>query len=165
MSTGFQDLPCSLNTFELKATLGAPYLDSTNHFQDLVIPYTGIANPADNDVSLSQFWYSTDAGATWEVMTPTLDTEVTGLSFTLTGTLNLFKWKIKEDLNSDIYNRSIKIAFKATGAAGESLETSRFVLFPRTVSDMTEVDSGVVRFPNDFSGVSGRSLLVNAPKA
>ena len=165
MNTGYQDLPCSLSTYELKIILGAPYLDPTSSFRDLVIPYTGIANPSDSNVSLSRYWYSLDNGSTWEVMTPTAETSTTGLSFTPSGIASQFKWHIKDDIGSSIYNISIKIAFKASGALGDSLEASRFVLLSRTVVDQSDQGDELVRFPVDYTGIAGRDLLRNAPRS
>jgi len=164
MASGLKNLNGSISVYELKMVLGVASLDTTTQFQDVLIPYTSIGNPADTNASLIQYWYSLDAGVTYSVMTPTSDTVTTGLTFSTSGTVNLFKWRIKYDLNNDIYNRSIKIAFKALGTEGYSLETSRFLYFPRTIVDQTTVNSSTVLFPNDYSGVAGYELLKFAPK-
>jgi hypothetical protein len=164
MTVDYKDLNGTIGVYELRMVLGVAYLDTTNQFNDMVIPYTCTGNPADTNVSLTQYWYSLDAGATWNVMTPTTDTALTGLTFSTSGTLNLFKWRIKYDLDGDVYNRSIKLAFQAYGAMGYSLETTKYVLFPRTVVDQAAVTSSIVVFPVDYSGVAGYELLVNAPK-
>jgi hypothetical protein len=164
MPTNFIDLNADVNVYELQVVLGVPSVDASSGYQNAVIPYTGIGNPSDSNVSISRAWYSTDDGATWDVMTEVGSS--TGLTFSTGGTAHQFVWAARTDLGADIYNTLIKISFKATGTSGDSLPASRNVLFTRTVTDQSAaVTASAVQLPDDYSGVFGNELLINAPKS
>jgi hypothetical protein len=156
------NLSASADIYELQIVLGVPSIASG--YQNVNIPYTGIGSPEDTTVSISSALYSIDNGATWSVMTEVGTSE--SLTFSPTGTAHSYVWAARTDLGSDLYNNIIKIAFLATGAKGDSLQTSRNVLFSRTTVDQNVITADrSVRLPDDYTGVFGNDLLVNAPKA
>jgi len=160
MTTDLKNLGASVNVYELQIVLGVPSVASG--YQTVSIPYTGIGNPEDTAVSISRAWYSLDDGATWSPMTE-VDSS-TGLTFSTSGTAQEFVWAAKTDLGSSLYNTLVKIAFMATGTSGDSLQTTRNALFERTTVDQAVTASLAVELPDDYSGVFGNELLVNAPK-
>jgi hypothetical protein len=164
MANGLSNLAASIDVYELQIVLGLPAIQATGGFKDVHIPYTGIGNPEDTSVDITRAWYSLDDGATWSVMTPTTDNVSTGLTFSPSGTPLTFKWQARADLGSSLYNNLIKIAFKASGTKGDSLQTTRNAIFERATVDQSSTVSQSVQLPDDYAGVFGNELLVNAPK-
>lgn len=166
MAVDFKNLTGSVDVYELQIVLGVPSVDSTSGFQTIVIPYTGIGDPSDSAVSISRAWYSLDAGSTWSVMTKEDGwSGDTGLTFSPSGTSLTYRWAGKTDLGvSNMYNTVVKIAFKASGTKGDSLQTTRNMYIPRTVVDQRTSTSTAVYLPSDYAGVAGYELLENAPK-
>lgn len=165
MPTDTKDLKASVDVYELKVVLGVPSINAAGGYKEVSIPYTGIGDPSDSSVSITRAWYSLDGGATWSVMTPTDNNVSTGLTFSSSGTSLEYKWKAREDLGTSLYNTLIKVAFIATSIKGDSLQATRNVLFGRTVTDQTTTTSQAVSLPEDYAGVFGNELLVNAPKS
>jgi hypothetical protein len=164
MSVDLINIQGAINVYELKMTIGDPTISALTSYRIVSIPYTGIASPLDSNVSITAAQYSTDSGTTWETMTPAAGTVTTGLSFTVLGTELTYDWQARTDLGSDMYNNAIRIRFMASGTLGYSLYATKTVLFERTVQTPTSTTESIVLFPDDYSGVFGDSLLVNAPK-
>jgi len=164
MATGFSNLNASIDVYELQVVLGVPNVDADSGYQNVIIPYTGVGNPSDSSVSITRAWYSLDNGSTWSVMTPASGNISTGLTFSTSGTSLEYKWAARTDLGSNLYNTLIKIAFMATGTKGASLQTSRNALFNRTTVNQASTPSQAVSLPDDYKGVFGNELLVNAPR-
>jgi len=165
MATSLKNLGASVDVYDLQVVLGVPSIDSSSSFQNVHIPYTGIGNPEDTSVSISRAWYSLDGGATWSAMTPASGNVSTGLTFSPSGTSHTFKWAARSDLGANLYNKLITIAFKATGSKGDSLEVTRSALFSRTTTGQRGTTSQSVQLPDDYAGIFGNELLVNAPKS
>jgi len=127
----------------------------------LIIPYTGIANPIAT-VNLTTYEYSLD-GITWETMTAEVGTVVTNLNFTTSGESFSFNWEIKNDLGSNIYNKDIYIRLQATNGTMLTAMMNNSAYFPKIVVNETPTKN-TTGLPNDYQGISGSDLLVNAPK-
>jgi len=157
------DLQGTINVYELKMTVGESAIDTASSYRNINITYTGIASPLDSDVDIITAQYSIDSGTSWEDMTPTAGTVTKGLTFIASGEEYTYGWQARTDIGSEMYNNAIRIRFKVSGALGNSLYATKTILFERTVNPPTTSES-IVLFPDDYAGVFGGSLLVNAPK-
>jgi hypothetical protein len=146
-----------INNF--KIVLGTLAFNETHTV--LIIPYTGIANPAAT-VNLTTYEYSLD-GATWGTMTAETGTVVTNLNFTTSGGSFSFNWKIKDDLGSSIYNKSIHIRLQATNGTMLTTMMNSSAYFSKIVVNETPTKN-TTGLPDDYQGIPGSDLLVNAPK-
>jgi hypothetical protein len=105
-----------------------------------------------------------DEGATWDGMTPSDDTVLTGLSFSPSGTALTFKWESKTDIGMTMYNTYIRIRMQAESGDIMTDMTMYTLYFERQVIDYTTAQQSIP-FPSDYMGTDGSSLLENAPKS
>lgn len=137
-------------------------------FQKITIPFTGSANPArTSSVNLTLYQYSLDDGTTWSNMTiDSGSSDTSNLTFDVNGESFELVWLAKTDLGTRIYNRNIKIRFRAQSIFGtDTINTTktRYIYFPRTVTNQAE-ETDSSPFPADYSGTQGNKLLKNAPR-
>jgi len=155
-----KNLPADIQTYDFKVVFGVPSLSSDK--QKVEIPYTGIADAA-LTADIVVYDYSTDNGSTWEQMTPSSGTTLTGLSFTASGSSFQFDWEAKADLGLSLYNQTLRIRLQAESGGILSNLGLYQVYFERSVSDPS-LDQENVPFPEDYKGVPGEQLLTNAPR-
>lgn len=161
MPRGVKNLPSSLSVVTFKIVVGTPTLSSD--FQSINIPYVGTANPARSSVSLSTYEYSLDGGTTWDTMTASSATSVSGLSFGTSGTSLNFEWEARADIGGSIYNTAIMFRFIATEGGVSTLPATKSVSFTRqTVDQAAENESP---FPESYKGTPGYRLMSQAPRA
>lgn len=158
MATNYVDLFGDISVHKFQVAIGTAPL-SGNH---VTISYTGTANPA-LTVDLTTYEYSLN-GSTWETMTPQVGTVTTGLLFTTSGASFTFVWMIKTDIGDNIYNRGIQVRLQATSSDMTTTMMSKSLLFEKIVMNMGDAGRNRPKLPDDYEGVAGSDLLVNAPK-
>ena len=157
---GQKDLVGSISASAFRIAYQAPTLSETK--RQIIIPYTGYGNPS-LTAAMTTYEYSMDSGATWNTMTKSSGTVITGLSFVPTGTALTFTWEANIDIGSDRYNNQIIVRLQAT--SGSLLTTAALytLLFERASTNQA-VQADNLPFPDDYRGIPGNSLLENAPK-
>jgi hypothetical protein len=161
MATGNKDFAGNISVYDYRIRFGVPSV--TADTQKIEIPYTAFGNPALTS-ELTTFDYSMDEGATWDGMTPSDDTVLTGLSFSPSGTALTFKWESKTDIGMTMYNTYIRIRMQAESGDIMTDMTMYTLYFERQVIDYSTTQQAIP-FPSDYMGVDGTSLLENAPKS
>jgi len=146
------------------SSISTPVLSTD--FTKATLTYVGIANPTNTSVNLTAYQYSLDGGVTWSNMTACAGSNITGLTFSPTGNSYSFIWSIRNNVGSNIYNRSIQIRFDATATFGPDIIITNYkqntVYLPKVVSILNIPVVPV--FSPSYAGVVGSSLLKNAPK-
>ena len=158
-----KELPADIYVKSLNIAFGSIVISSDH--QNVEINYTGTGDPSTMAVFLLKYQYSTDNGSTWTTMSATVDTDLTGLTFTPTGNALIFKWKAKEALGSDLYNNLILLKMQAQNGTDVTAEILRSVAFEREQSEQQTARNSSSPFPDDYSGVGVSDLLKNAPKS
>ena len=158
----YTDLTGDISVHEFRISYSVPSLSSDK--QKVNITYKGIADPA-STVILTKYKYSMDNGTTWEDMTPSSGTSLTGLSFTPSGSTLQFEWEAKQDIGNSLYNNSIKVLLQAYDAASMivSNEAIYNLYFERVRTNLQAADSGAA-FSDTYAGIPGNELLEKAPK-
>ncbi len=126
------------------------------------ITYEGIADPATSS-DIVGYDYSVTNGDTWLLMTTS--SSLTGLPFVADpGYIGTFVWQIKEDIGAKRYNNYIRIRLKSSGSSLVS-DYAYFTIFIERIQTDLSATKKKNTFPDDYSGISGRDLLKNAPKS
>lgn len=162
MATGNKNITGAVEIRDFEITFGT--IELVSNKSQMSFTYYGYAYPEYTNASLTTYDYSTDNGTTWSQMTPSDDTDLTGLSFTETGEELTFKWEVKTDLGTSFYNTTVRIRMQALSGSTYSDLSSTSVLFSRSVSNLSSQNQANP-FPNDYSGVDGTELMKNAPKS
>ena len=160
MAVGNVDIQGDITAYDFRAPIQVPTLSTDK--QQVLIPYLGIASPI-LTANLTSYQYSMDNGVTWSTMTPSGDSVLTSLSFTVSGTSLLIKWEFKEDIGTTLYNNFVRIRIRATSGIILSNYGMYTLNFERTVTNVAQANENVP-FPQDYAGIPGTDLLVNAPK-
>lgn len=156
----YEDLAGDIAVYDYRITYGVPSLSTDK--QSVIIPYNGIADPALTS-ALVVYKYSLDNGTSWSDMTPSSTTQLTGLSFTASGTSLSFEWESKADIGVSMYNTTIRIKLQAQSGSLTTAEATYNLYFERTSTNLAQ-QADSAPFPDDYSGIPGNELLVNAPK-
>jgi len=154
------NVEATVGIYNFVLNYGIPALSGLN--RELTIPYTGTASPA-LTTDLTTYEYSLD-GITWYTMTPSSSTVTTSLSFTPTGAALEFVWMMKDDIGDAIYNKEIYTRLQATSGIMTTTLKSYTLYFPKIQSDISNI-SETPPLPEDYRGINGSDLLVNAPKS
>lgn len=165
MAVGTKNIQGSIKAYDFRIAFKTPVLSSNK--QQVVLDYYGIANPV-LTASITTYQYSTDNGTTWNTMTPSGDTTLSGLGFTTTGvpvsaSTFTFKWEFKTDIGTNLYNNLVRVRLQATSGSLVTAYASYTLNFERTVTNVAQQQENIP-FPSDYAGIPGTDLLENAPK-
>jgi len=138
-------------------------------YQEMVITYKGFLS---NYPGVLESPYVSLTGSTYalndespEYLTASTYTGMVGcLTFSATGVVNAFNWKVKEDEGTNFYNKTIHLNFLpgVTGITYTNAGTTT-VSFSRTQAATVSTASQQA-FSKDYSGQSGQDLKRSAPR-